>query len=361
MRHPTEGVLRRVLDEPAAVGIDDRDHIAACGRCREALEVIREDAAMAARALGVAAADVDVSDGWRRLSMAAADTKGARTTSPSRFGGLRDALRRPAAAGIALAVVLAGAGTAAANDWFQIFRTEQVAPVSIATADLNALPDLRAYGDVTVIAEPDVHPVADAAAAAAETGIDVPEVGELPRGVTGEPAYRAGGEAVIEFTFSAERAARTAGAAGETLPPPPPGLDGSRVRLVAGPGVAMTWTKSGGIPVLLVGRAVAPSALSSSGVPFETMRDYLLSMPGLPENIAAPLRTFNTDGSTLPLPVPDGYVTTSESDVGGEPATVLTTRDGATSAVVWVEDGVMTVVAGSINEDEVLAVARGIR
>jgi hypothetical protein len=91
------------------------------------------------------------------------------------------------------------------------------------------------------------------------------------------------------------------------------------------------------------------------------MRDYLLSLPGLPENVAAPLRTFNADSSTLPLPVPADRVTTSSAQVDGEPATVLATRDRSMAAVMWVKDGVVTVVAGTLDADEVLSVARSLR
>ena len=90
-----------------------------------------------------------------------------------------------------------------------------------------------------------------------------------------------------------------------------------------------------GVPALVVGRAVAPTAFSS-GVPFETVRDYLLSLPGLPDDVAAQLRTFTADGSTLPLPVPADRVTTSSAQVNGAPATVLATRDRTLAAVVWV-------------------------
>jgi hypothetical protein len=257
-------------------------------------------------------------------------------------------------------VVLAGAGTAAASDWLQIFRTEQVAPVGIHTNDLIALPDLSAYGDVALTSELAVHSVPDAAAAAAETGLDVPEVAALPRGISGEPVHQVSGEVSATFTFSADRAARAAAESGEALPPAPAGLDGSQVRLVAGPGVAQVWTSSAGTPALFVGRAVAPSA-SSAGVPFETMRDYVLSLPGVPEDVAAQLRTFSADGSTLPLPVPEDQVTTSSADVNGVPATVLATRDRSMAAVVWVDDGVVTVVAGALDADEVTAIARDLR
>ena len=266
-------------------------------------------------------------------------------------------MRRPAVAALAAAVVLTGAGAAAASGWLQIFRTEQVAAVSLSTADLIALPDLSAYGDLVVTGEVDLHRVRDAGAAAAQTGLDVPEVTALPRGISGEPEYQVGGEVSASFTFSTDRAAQTAAKAGKTLPPAPRGLDGSQVRLTAGPGVAQVWSSSAGLPALVVGRAVAPSAVSS-GVPFETVRDYLLSLPGLPEDVAAQLRTFTADGATLPLPVPADEITTSSAQVNGLSATVLATRDRTLAAVVWVDDAVVTAVAGALDADEVLSIAR---
>jgi hypothetical protein len=362
VRHPTEGVLRRLLDEPAGVADSDREHVAGCPQCLGGLAAMREDAALIDAALATeGGADVDVAAAWRRLSTAASAAGSGRAASAPRAGRFRAVLRRPVVAALAVAVILNGAGVAAATGWLEIFRTEQIAPVSLSTADLVALPDLSAYGDVVVAGDGDVmHEVPDAAGAAAESDLDVPEVTNLPRGVSGEPVYQVGGEVSATFTFSVDRAAQAAAEAGETLPPPPPGLDGSRVRLVAGPGVAQVWSSSSGAPALVVGRAVAPSAFSS-GVPFETVRDYLLSLPGLPEDVAAQLRTFTADGSTLPLPVPADEVTTSSAQVNGRSATVLTTRDRTMAAVVWVDDGVVTAVAGALDADEVLSIARELR
>ncbi|HEV2071374.1 MAG TPA: hypothetical protein VGR26_16415 [Acidimicrobiales bacterium] len=361
MRHPTEGALRRLLDEPAGVVAPDREHVAGCPECLRGLAAMREDAALVDAALATEdGADVDVAAAWLRLSSAGPAGKQRRAAVVPRGGRFREVLRRPVVAGLAVAVVLTGAGTAAANDWLHIFGTEQVAPVSISTGDLIALPDLSAYGDVVVTGDPDVHEVPDAAGAASEAGLDVPEVTTLPRGVSGEPIYQVGGEVSVTFTFSADRAARAAAEAGTTLPPPPPGLDGSQVRLVAGPGLAAIWSQSAGVPSLVVGRAVAPTAFSS-GVPFETVRSYLLSLPGLPDDIAAQLRTFAGDGSTLPLPVPADEFNTSSAQVNGVPATVLAARDQTMAAVVWVDDGVVTAVAGALDTDEVLVTARDLR
>ncbi|MCW2714180.1 MAG: uncharacterized protein JWN88_1227 [Frankiales bacterium] len=386
MRHPTEGVLRRLLDEPAGVADADRAHVVDCSDCLAVLAAARDDAHLVGAALGSeGSADVDLTAAWARHEALAAGGS-ARSTSaraprlaapgpsrpgrksaagPGRHSGprpsrLRAGLRRPAVAALAVAVVLTGASTAAANDWLQVFRTERVAPLSIATGDLFALPDLSAYGDLAVTSEPDVHEVPDAAAAAAETGLDVPAVSELPGGVTADPVYQVGGKVSATFTFSAEKAARAAAGAGEPLPPVPPGLSGSSVRLDAGPGVAQVWASSAGAPALVVGRAVAPTAFSS-GVPFEVVRDYLLSLPGFPDQVADQLRSFAADGSTLPLPVPADQLVTTTTQVDGNVATLLRTRDRTLAAVVWVDEGVLTVVAGALDSDEVVAVARGLR
>jgi hypothetical protein len=356
MRHPADGVLRRLVDEPAGVADPDREHVADCARCLGAVATMRADAAFVGAALATGT-EVDADAAWQRLASAPAAGHAA---TPGREGTVRRLVRRPAVAAVAVAVALTGASAAAANNWLRIFRTERISPVSFSTADLVALPDLSAYGDVEVSGDTGPREVPDAATAARESGLAVPQVASLPRGVTGAPSYNVMGKVTATFTFRADRAARAAEAAGAALPAPPAGLDGSRIKLVAGPGVAVVWTQSSGVPALLVGRAGAPTAFSSA-VSFETARDYLLSLPGLPPNVAAQLRTFAADGSTLPLPVPADRVRTSATTVHGVPATVLTTRDGLAAAVVWVTGGEVTVVGGSLSRDEVVSIAGDLR
>jgi hypothetical protein len=362
MRHPTEGALRRLLDEPAGVADADREHVAGCPSCLVGVAAARDDADRAGAALTIDAdlGDLDVDAAWQRLvdELEAEGGRHGRAATPGRRW--RAALRGPRLAGVAVVALLAGAGAAAAADWLQIFRTEQVAPIRITQADLVKLPDLSSYGAVDLREVPEVREVADAAAAAEQTGLAVPQVGALPRGVTGSPAFQVGDEVVGEFTFSARKTRGVAADSGEQFPQPPPGLDGSRFRLAAGPGLAMVWEEGRGVPAMVVARAVAPTA-ESSGVPFTAARDYLLSLPGLPEDVAAQLRRFSADGNTLPLPVLDGELESSEAEVGGAPATVLTSRDGTMAGVVWVRDGIVNAVAGSLSDEEVLSVARGLR
>lgn len=359
MRHPTDGALRRLLDEPAGVADADREHAAGCPVCLSRLAAVQEDATAAGAALDVDLA-VDVDSAWQRLSHSIAMGGHGRTPAAAPSDRWRTVLRSPAVAILSVVAVLLGAGAVAAADWVQIFRTERIAPVAITRTDFLELPDLSAYGDLEITQEANVRKVADVDAAEEATGLSVPRVAELPRGVTGEPELQVGGKASAVFTFSLEKATRMAAEHGEPLLPPPAGIDGSRFRLNAGPGFAAVWSEARGIPALVVARAVAPTAYST-GIPFETARDYFLSLPGLPDHVATQLRGFSGDGTTLPVPVPDERVRTSTADVGGAPATVLTSRDGTLAAVVWVKDGVVTGVAGSLSEDEVLDVARGLR
>jgi hypothetical protein len=359
MRHPTDGTLRRLLDEPAGVADADRRHVAGCPVCLSGLAAAQQDAAVTSAALDVELT-TDVDAGWQRLSRAVAGPGRRRAAAPAPVRRWRAALRSPLVAGFAVAALLAGAGTAAATDWLQIFHTEQIAPVTAPEADLVQLPDLSAFGEVEVTEEINVREVADAAAAEEATGLAVPRVSEPPRGVTGEPTYHVGGRVSAVFTFSVDKTAQASAAAGQTLPAPPPGLDGSQFRLVAGPGFAAVWSEGRPRPALIVARVVAPTAYSS-GVPFETARDYLLSLPLLPENVASQLRSVSGDGTTLPLFVSVEELTSSAADVGGVPATVLASRDGVLAGVVWADDGIVTAVAGSLSADEVLSVARGLR
>ncbi|MEV4619589.1 hypothetical protein AB0J74_12870 [Asanoa sp. NPDC049573] len=386
MRHPTDGTLRRLIDEPAGVADTDRAHVADCPRCLSGVAAAEADASFAGAALDVAFA-TDADAGWLRLLAAdgrgpataptparpASDGRGPATaptparpasdgrgpaTAPTAARRWRAALSRPVVAVAGVAVLLTGATAAAAGDWLQIFRTEQIAPVTAPEADLITMPELEAFGDLVPVEPLEIHAVADAAAASQATGLAVPVVRELPKGVTGPPSYQVGGRASALFTFSAAKTAQTAAAAGVTLPSPPPGLDGSQFRLVAGPGLVATWSQGRPVPAMIVARAVAPAAYSSSGVPFATARDYLL--PVLPDNVAAQLRGFSGDGTTLPLFTSVEHMTISSSDVGGHPATVLRSRDSTMSAVVWLDDGIVTAVAGSLSPGEVLDVARGL-
>ena len=303
MRHPTDGTLRRLLDEPAGVADADREHVAGCPVCLSGLAAAQEDAAVAGAALDVEL-DVDVDAGWQRLSHAVAVDGRRRGSGPPRPprravgaaqpGRRRARRRRRSWPAPAPRPPPTGCRSSAPS---------RIAPVPITQADLVELPDLSAYGELEVVEEADVREVADAAAAEEATGLEVPRVDDLPRGVTGRARVPGGRPGAARCSPSRPRGrggrrgrrrdAAAAAAGPRRQPVPAERRPGPRRGLVRGARRAGAGR----------GRAVAPTAYSS-GVPFETARDYLLSLPGLPEDVAAQLRGFSGDGTTLPLPVP---------------------------------------------------------
>src|ERR1700742_3984155 len=113
MRHPTDGTLRRLLDEPAGVADADRDHVAGCPTCLAGLAAAQRDAAAAGAALDVDVdvdIDADVDAGWRRLSGAVDRPRRAAVPAHRRRGRLRS----PVVAAVGAVALLTGAGAAAA-------------------------------------------------------------------------------------------------------------------------------------------------------------------------------------------------------------------------------------------------------
>ncbi len=93
MRHPSDGVLRRLVDDPAGVADADRDHVPGCTVCSSAWARAGTDAAAVSARLDtapMAAEPVDVSAGWARLTAALDDP----TSPPVPF---RSARRQPSA------------------------------------------------------------------------------------------------------------------------------------------------------------------------------------------------------------------------------------------------------------------------
>ena len=129
MRHPTEGVLRRLVDEPAGVADADREHVAGCPQCLAGLAAAREDAVLVGAALRAPTApptSTPPGGGCRRPRAPRPPDRRA----PARPGRGARAPAPPAVAALApSASSSAGAGAAAANDWLPIFRTQQIAPV----------------------------------------------------------------------------------------------------------------------------------------------------------------------------------------------------------------------------------------
>lgn len=362
MAHLSEGKLRRMFDDPDAVSGSDREHYAGCEACKSRYSALADDARAAVGLLAVPDVKVDVDSAFRRVTTAPA--------AQPRFGIRLPVLRpaaRPMFAGFAAAVVVAALVVTAFANLLPIFQPKTVEPVPVTVGDLQALSALSGYGTLTWSTQPQPQVVLSAADAEKVSGLPVPTVGTLPAGVSKTVTYAAMPQAVAVFTFSASQAAAAAAKSGKSLPKLPAGMDGAKLTVTVGPAVVEVFgnlkaqgsTSSANdinLPQLVIAEATAP-LVTSTQVSAKQIEDYLLSIPGLSPELASAIRSIGDPTTTLPIPVPIQYATSSKVTVQGVQGLALGDNTGLGSAVIWIKDGSVYGVFGLLKQTDVLDVA----
>jgi hypothetical protein len=367
VRHVPDGVLRRLDDEPLAVPDRVGDHVAECTRCRTRRAEIADDTEHAARLLSAPQLAADSDLAWARLErelLRRTREGSVRRTRPTptrwhraRFRGV--SLR----AGLAIAAVgIVVAGTAAAATLTTIFAPTHVAPLSVSRSDVGAIAEFIGlgngsglggfqgssgsrpvrFGTIRWATTGTAHPVSSLADASAAAGFSVSLPTRLPAGVG----------AVQQFIVQPR--VRASVAFNSTAGP----LAGSSVTLKAGPAVLADYAASGsGFPALAVVTMPRPTALST-GAGMSQIEAFLLRQPGVPPGLAEEIRLLGDLRTTLPVPVPSG-ASVHSVQVNGWPGVLLADASNAAAAVVW-EDGraMLHVVAGILDSQDVLNVAR---
>lgn len=354
MRHLDDGALRRLYDDPLGVPETDRAHFAVCNQCSGRFDTVAADARRAAALLEVTAPEVDTAAALARV-------RAGRPLAPVVALRRRLPWRPAVAAGIAAVAIVALAVTGAAQQLLTVMQPTNVTVVPVTTSELQAMPDLAQFGTVHWSGNPQVTPVADAAAAAQAAGFSAPQA-TAPTGVSGAPQYAVLVQSTATFTFSAAKAQAWAAAHNVTLPAMPAGLDGSSLELTAGPAIVELYgagSSGGEIPQLAVGKMRSPT-LASTGPSVREIEDYLLSVPGFPAGLAAQLRALGDPTTTLPLPIPVDRASTSQADVNGVEAEVIGDDTGLGAGAIWVTGGYVYGVAGSQPQDTILSVARSL-
>jgi len=360
--HLNDGTLRRMLDDPDAITAPDREHFSTCAECKARQEALSADAQAAAALLTVPAAGFDAGAAYRHVTAAPARP---------RFGFRLPILKpstRPVVAGLALAVIVAVVATASVN-FEQIFAPKTVTPVPVTLAELETLPDLSAYGDITWSQEPTPQIGLSKADAEKVAGFSAPNVGSLPAGISSTVTYAAMAQSTGVFKFSAAKAEAAAAAKGTTIPKMPAGMDGSSLTLTMGPALLVVYgdlpkgdSSQGGqftLPQLIVAESNAPS-VSSTGVTVKQLEDYLLAQPGISPQLAADIRAIGDPTTTLPIPVPVQFATSSKVTVQGVQGVALGDNTGVGAAVIWIKNGHVFFVGGSLKQSEALTVANGL-
>ncbi len=365
MRHLSEGTLRRLHDDSFAVSNSERAHLDGCDRCRRTAAGIAEDATratnvFAGNAMPIATTESALTSLRQRVA-SGEPLPGSGLAMPHR------SRRRWALGAIAVPVVVAGLVVSAnAAGWLSIFSPTKVAPVTLTSGSLNGLPDLAQYGRMTTTnLEP--QQVAGPAQAAASTGLNVLTPSTLPADVPATVRWEVVGHGSATFTLDAAAAAAAAARAGRAAPDIPASLDGTTVTVDAGPAVVAVYgassggsaDASGSPPALVIAQGVRPTA-ATNGATLKQLEDFLVAQPGVSPQLAAEIRAIGDPGSTLPIPVISGVMTSQTISIHGVQGVVTGDSTGLGSAVIWEKDGVVYAVGGLLPESEVLDIARSL-
>ena len=367
MRHVPDGVLRRLDDEPLAVPDRVSKHLVGCARCSARRVQIARDTERAARLFSRPQLVPDTDVAWARLRN---ELRGSPLDSADRHrrpvSGLWRRARFPRLslrAGLVIgAVGVAVAGTAAAATLTTIFAPTRVAPVSLTRSDVRAISALVGLGDSHVLggfptssgsravhfgtikwsSSGSAHPVSSLAEATAQAGFPVSLPTRLPAGVGAGRQFLVQPRVHATVKFNSTAAA----------------LRGSAVTLGAGPAVVAEYRAVSGphLPALVVATMRRPTALSS-GASMGRIEAFLLGQPGIPPQLAEEIRLLGNLRTTLPVPVPAGASVRSVR-VAGWPGVLLADSSHAAAGVIW-EDGrgMLHVVAGLLDSQDVLNVA----
>ena len=250
--------------------------------------------------------------------------------------------------------------TGVADSILQIFEAKQVAAVTITPTDIKTLGQLSQFGKLTWSGQPEPHQVASLAAATAETGLPAISV-RVPASITAPATYGAMTRTTATFVFDASLAQASAAAIGRTAPPMPAKLDGSTLVFSGGPAIVISYGgEKASSGALFVGVAKAPT-VSSDGATVAELQAYLISQPSVSPAFAAQIRAIGDPASTLPVPIPVGQAQTKNVSVHGTTGLFVGDSTGLGSGVIWVQNGLVYVVGGTLTESEVLAVANSLK
>jgi hypothetical protein len=84
-------------------------------------------------------------------------------------------------------------------------------------------------------------------------------------------------------------------------------------------------------------------------------------VPGISPQLAASLRAIGDPSTTLLIPVPIQYATSSKVKVQGVQGVAVGDNTGAGAGVIWIKDGKVFAVAGFLKQSEVLKIANGLK
>lgn len=352
-QHPDTGDLRRLIDEPGEIGAGVRTHVQSCARCANELQRLERDACAVREAL-----DVDTYT-QPAHALTRVYARASKRTAPwfaafRRFGGI-------AAAAVFVAALFLTPLGSYARSFLTIFEPQQFQPIQLSRAqlhDLRLVPQADQLGTQRVVAAAHRTQYASLSQSRAHLPFAPRIPRSVPSGISPKPKYFVSTPGEWTFTFSAEKARAFAARSHRALPPMPPELDGTTVRVRTG---ALFEARYGDNRSLLDVVETTPPVVSSTGATLEQLEAYLMKLPGVSPELVQELHAIDNARTTLPVPFDSGKQHAQKVTVQGVQGLAIGDNTGLGAGVMWRSDGALHLVAGSVSMDDALSVANGLK
>jgi hypothetical protein len=246
---------------------------------------------------------------------------------------------------------------AAASDLLGVFRVQKFAPISISPRQLAMLEQLAGQGfypgQFELLQEPGpAQPVGSPAEAEARLRLPVRTLTTL-----GEPQsiwWAEGGRG--RLTVDLAQARTLLNAAGVDPALLPDSLEGAQIDVTLFGNVNQNWDN--GVSLM---QTESPAINYPPDVDPAVIGEALLQLLGLAPGEARRLARSIDWTNTLLLPIPENMATFGEVRVDGVTALAISTIRGQESTLMWQKGGIVYVLHGSENVDELVRLANSLR
>jgi hypothetical protein len=110
------------------------------------------------------------------------------------------------------------------------------------------------------------------------------------------------------------------------------------------------------VPTLVIGQTTAPT-VTSTGASAADVEKYLLAQPGISPDLKSAITSIGDPTTTLPIPVPVGKATSHPVQVQGVTGLSVADSTGIGGGIIWQKNGMVYGVAGTLTENDLIAVA----
>ncbi|AQQ53316.1 anti-sigma factor family protein [Planococcus lenghuensis] len=371
------GTLQAYLD--GEVSRDEKKsimkHLESCEACREQVAELQNLHFFCTEALEEKKTPVDTEGAWAtfeaRLQQIGKEPVTGKQELKTRKGwhSMSSTVKKVLVSGVAAAAIFSSFAIpqvqVGASQFLSLFRVDQFEMVQLTQNDLSEIEnwvseneageiDLKGIGKLERTGASGEPKQFDSAEAAAAAGYSVPQLDNYSvAGVHVIPA------STITFTLDIEKANQLLGQLGSDEEFPA-ALDGQPFSVAVFDAVTANYAAAGQ-PITYI-RTKSPEINVPEGVSIAELRDTLLSLPFIPENVKTQLAGITDIESTLPIPA----VTTDEaqvSEVSVNGAEGFTVNSDHETSVVWNGDGQihMIVSENGTSTEELIALAAQIQ